>query len=1073
MANIPGISGYIQPGVFARDRVVSRGVSLPGGVRILSILGEGSRELTLVESALGSGQDGVESPSGEINGRFFEVPLAPLVSGRTRLFINDSELLGTQEKLNAGTLNSKFDYRVDIETGEIELKGATFVDFDGKTFSANSSNTGLGTLKKLILLDDDASAESFSLRCASVVKDPTGASIPGRAKFTINGNVSGISRDSNGNQIFFTDTYQKVTDATFKRNNDITGGLVLASTSENGLFDRPFGASDAVLVDSTSSSASAITSGSTIYLRIADNLGADSTDSSDDETLALKILSGDSLIVNGTEYVIEAVTSLSGYTTLTLDRQIDFNQGGDVSNDTVSVWEVKAFNALSSTSFSLSSSDIGKFIRIDSSNISQDFKVKNVQSTDGILRIEPYLSAESMPTLSQDETSIVVELLETNGTVALGLERHTTVGYAVGDKFSFEIDSNALSTGDRLEVKFIYELDLNDPEFFITSQDLVDKHGFPSEENNLSLGSQMAFENGAPGVLAVQTKPALPRRTSVTLLEEVGASGQGGYSGASGASAEPDEDDLTFAIPKPIFDGIRQGRPDSDTGVNIFVVRDSKEIQIFPNKVSFYNSQYDDSLGRQEFVDSTDLAYSYTMVNYDAEILSSNTDGLLSVDESDTTGRTGLFYSSGTNFDGSDVGNIIVLKSGDRSTDGQTISGADDIGSFLFASDDTHNLEIMEIVDDNTVKVANLENNSAQFNAVGLSDVQFLLKDSSSADETAALVINRALVRSGAIKTGDGIKISYIDNNDAEFFDANFFEAFEKLEAFEAQIIVPLPKQTKSAIFQAAVRHCELMSSVPKRRERLALIGAMQGVTTDALVGRELVAVEDIGVVEGIQGDDAEEILNQDIEDLQNFKLDENYTSNRAVYFYPDQIVRNVNGTNVFLDGFYVAAAAAGYLSATQNVAIPITNKILTGFTILRDKVFRDITLNELGAVGATVLQPVTGGGRVLAGRTTSQSGFIEDEEISIIFIRDKVKTVLRESLQSYIGGIQDANTNTAILVRVRDILGALVTQQVIESFTNVRVERDKVDPRQINVFLRFVPVFPINYIFIDIEVGL
>ena len=53
MANIPGISGYIQPGVFARDRVVSRGVSLPGGLRTVCVLGEGLREETVVAAAKG------------------------------------------------------------------------------------------------------------------------------------------------------------------------------------------------------------------------------------------------------------------------------------------------------------------------------------------------------------------------------------------------------------------------------------------------------------------------------------------------------------------------------------------------------------------------------------------------------------------------------------------------------------------------------------------------------------------------------------------------------------------------------------------------------------------------------------------------------------------------------------------------------------------------------------------------------------------------------------------------------------------------------------------------------------
>jgi hypothetical protein len=263
------------------------------------------------------------------------------------------------------------------------------------------------------------------------------------------------------------------------------------------------------------------------------------------------------------------------------------------------------------------------------------------------------------------------------------------------------------------------------------------------------------------------------------------------------------------------------------------------------------------------------------------------------------------------------------------------------------------------------------------------------------------------------------------------------------------------------------------MSTIANRKERLCFFGAQEGITVNALVGREEIAVEDIGVLEGVQGDDVEEVLNGNTEDLSNYKLSDNYTSNRAVYFYPDRIVTQVNGSNQFVHGFYMAAAAAGLTSATQNVAIPLTFKELSGFTITRDRQFKTLSLNELGAVGATVVQPVTGGGRILAGRTCSGSGFVEDEEISIMFIRDRVKSVLRTSLLGFVGTVEDQNTQGLMNARVRTILSALVSQGLITGFQNVRVERDKVDPRQWNVFLRFTPSYPLNYVFIDIEVGI
>jgi hypothetical protein len=352
-------------------------------------------------------------------------------------------------------------------------------------------------------------------------------------------------------------------------------------------------------------------------------------------------------------------------------------------------------------------------------------------------------------------------------------------------------------------------------------------------------------------------------------------------------------------------------------------------------------------------------------------------------------------------------------------------------------------------------------------------DVQFFVRN--PADTTnvdAAILLHSDLVESGILQKGDGIRISYIDENDADYFDSNWFDALEVLEAHDAQIVVPLPKQSMSSIFRATVNHCENMSTIANRKERMALIGAQMGVTAAALIGQEEIAVEDIGIIEGIQGDDPEEILDGNTEDLVNYKLNDNYTSKRAVYFWPDEVVRNINGTNTMVHGFYMAAAAAGRLSATQNVAIPLTYKTLSGFSILRDKMLREVTANALGNVGTTVVTPATGGGKILAGRTTSNTGFVEDEEISVMFIRDRVKQTLRQSLKGFLGKVQDENTNVLVGARVRGVMAALISQGLVSNYQDISIERDKVDPRQINVFLRFTPAYPINYVFIDIEVG-
>ena len=136
MPNIRGITGYKQPGTFAEDRVISRGVSVPGGLRIPCIMGEGLREETIVEAALGDGQDGDDScsPTGEGLGRFFSLLNSPVVSGRTELYLNGNQLRGIEDDIDEASFNGDFDFRIDVSSGCIELQGASIGDQDGKKY---------------------------------------------------------------------------------------------------------------------------------------------------------------------------------------------------------------------------------------------------------------------------------------------------------------------------------------------------------------------------------------------------------------------------------------------------------------------------------------------------------------------------------------------------------------------------------------------------------------------------------------------------------------------------------------------------------------------------------------------------------------------------------------------------------------------------------------------------------------------------------------------------------------------------------------------------------------------------
>lgn len=1086
MANIPGISGYVQPGTFARDRVITRGVSIPGGLRITCIMGEGLREEVIIDSAFGNGQDGSAtcSPTGNGDSRYFQLAESPVVVGRTRVFLNGTELYGTEGLVDGSSFSSKFDFKIDPDSGCIELQGATIGDQNGKNYSAPSSNVGNGSIvdttcgdyELISLVDLNALAERWTVRCVSVIRDSLGNPIPGLSTFTVSGSVSGQIKDSSGSPILFHGTNP----ALFNR-----GGGAIPGTAD-------------ICTDSY------VVADDSVYgLGSADVSGDDASQSTTDRFQVNtdlvspgQVLIGDHLCITADGYnsadgiVIKSLSysSSTGKTTIILETDtLDSDLSGvswsirssDIFIDDVSV--AHDSSGTPATAGYFSSRDIGKVVLLCDGPATGYYVIKAVTSS---RRVRVYLLGDSgtgypemvsgaTPGIADGGENVTFSILETNGILVFGIREGLAVNdtsgpdiaFSVGDKFYIDVKSRILKSGDKLEANYIPELTLNDPEFFVSANDLFSKHGTPSLTNTLSLGAQLAFENGAPGLLAMQCKPAVPRRSNATLFSEK-VNGKGGFPACGGVYTNCQVDDLSFIIPMPAS-GLGTGAPDSTTGINFFVTRRGAETQIFPNKVDFYNSQFESETAQNAFISNPQYAYSYTVVNTDVKITGQGISATL-------VGSTGYFTSLDVDFDGADVGRIIVVQSLIED-DGSTVDTTkSEIGTYLFGSGTTIELEIMEVINDNTVLVQSIETLESFQSSASATDIVFFVKDESDTTNVAAkILLHRDLVASKTLMAGDGLRISYIDEKDAEFFDTNWFEAFEGLEAAECQIIVPLPTQNISGIFRAAVSHCETMSTIANQKERMTLIGAQRGLTTAALLGQTEVAIEDIGVLEGIQGDDAAEILDSNTEDLANYKLSDNFNSNRAVYFYPDQIIRNVSGINSYVNGFYMAAAAGGYLSATQNVAVPLTFKELTGFSIGRDRIFRKQILDQLGGEGATVVQPITGGGKVLAGRTTSHSGYVEDEEISIVFIRDRVKKVLRDSMRSFIGTVEDANTQGLMTAKTKTIMSALVSQGLITDFRSIRVERDKVDPRQWNIYLQFTPAYPINYIFIDLEIGI
>lgn len=922
MANIPGATNVL-PGVFTDVITQSRGVAIPGGSRIAAMIGEGSTDETIVSQAQGGGKDGLNpsySSTQGADGRHFQLTNFPLISNRTTVFKNGIPLVGLESLIDNNPFSNKYDYRIDINTGRIELQRAHLVDQGGSFYVPLTTNVGDGYISTLTLVDSNATPETWTIRCVGVQRNALNQPVAGTAKFLAFGSISGTLLDANGNPIIWV------------ANGDIVTNGVL------------------------------------------------------------------SFAINETQ----------------------------VMNVTLS----------------------------------------------------PFVE---------------------------------------GDAFTIIVASGVLVRNDSLTANYIPVANLNDPVLLQGMGDVVKRHGLPSLSNNLSLGGQLAFANNCPALITLQAAPPMPRRTSYNLSPSVN-------------SLSTNDDDFIFPLPAGVV-------PDFNSSIHFFVTNNATnvETQILPNKLDFYTLDTAGHPTTHAFiVDNTPapggFSYFYT-VKQSFEDLADGTDGYIGRDLAFT--NRGVFGSSVV-FDSTYVGKTLKIIDAQNVANIGTYNVNNVVGGKLYVTysgsfpDFTTESPIaFEVIDPATnlpvpngsgtdgnlvaliaTATANLTSNA--ITGVDFSTISAITSKRLKINGTAAnnglydiigfssltntltiekVIVNESNLRYEVLDTSDvsnyivinhnvvpngyALRVTIVDSRDASFFDAGWINALAALEVVECDILVPLPKQTISVIFQNALSHCLSMSNIRNKKERVLFIGAISGLTPDNLTGAKPAAVENIGILEGIQGETITDVLSGNVEDLANYSVPDAFGQTfRAVYFYPDQIVVQAGADNVLIDGFYLAAAAAGYESADIRIENPITNKVFSGFTILRNKMFSQTTLEQLAAAGVTTLQPVAGGGRVVWGITTSQSGFPEEQEVSIVFIRDRVAKTLRAGFQGFIGTPESVDTGAILNTRAVVLLNSLVSQGLITNYKDLSVQRDDVDPRQWDITVRVQPTYPVNFIYIKVSLG-
>jgi len=269
--------------------------------------------------------------------------------------------------------------------------------------------------------------------------------------------------------------------------------------------------------------------------------------------------------------------------------------------------------------------------------------------------------------------------------------------------------------------------------------------------------------------------------------------------------------------------------------------------------------------------------------------------------------------------------------------------------------------------------------------------------------------------------------------------DPFWADAFAALEKEKGYYLVVVPQENMLSIISLALRHVQTMEQVSYQLERSLMVGEF---TTET-----------------------ESLTRDDTEFLQD---------KRVQFFAPEEAFTVTGGETTVINGLYIAAAAAGFLSAQQPFE-SLTNKTLLNFTLdpvtNKSRVPPSETTALLDA-GVTLVTPLATGGVVKRSITALGAGSsIEIQEPSVVRIRDFLAIQLRELLKPFVGLINTPQVVTDINTATANFLDGQVAAGLLKGYSNVSVVVDDIDPRQVNVEFTATAVVPLLFVHVAFSV--
>jgi hypothetical protein len=269
---------------------------------------------------------------------------------------------------------------------------------------------------------------------------------------------------------------------------------------------------------------------------------------------------------------------------------------------------------------------------------------------------------------------------------------------------------------------------------------------------------------------------------------------------------------------------------------------------------------------------------------------------------------------------------------------------------------------------------------------------------------------------------------------------SDYQDALAKLEDIES-IAVVVPATGLNTLFASVSNHVNLQSQ--NRRERRAIVGVDGHTNAVSSATR-------IGYAQGV-------------------------ANRRVMMVSPGTINYFSTAANleVTIAGYFMSAALAG-ISVSQGVSMPLTRKVLTGFTNITETLSEQQKNTEATAGLCVVEQLRLGQIRIRHGITTDPTS-LYTREWTITGQEDRLAIQVRNYLDAsgIIGSVISDTTLASVKAQVIGALGILQDNGDIQAWQDIQTRQLINNPDVIQVQFEWKASIPLNYILVRYSIDL